>query len=80
MKAVYEKAGLPDKYYPAARAAVDVARDTEYDGRDKDRERFSRRVLERVLTQYDDLGVELSGDDLNYLLEKLDSLPSDITA
>lgn len=79
LKAVYEKAGLPEKYYPAARAAVDVARDTEYDGRDKDRERFSRRVLERVLTQYDDLGVELAGDDLNYLLEKLDSLPSDAT-
>jgi len=78
LKAIYQKAGLPAKYYPAARAAVDVARETGYDGEANDRERYSRRVLERVLTQYDDLGVELADEDLAYLLEKLDHLPGDI--
>jgi len=78
LKAIYEKAGMPAVYYPAARAAVDVARETEYDGEENDRERFSRRILERVLTQYGDLGVELDGEDLDYLLEKLEGLPGDV--
>ncbi len=75
LKAIYEKAGLPKAYYPAARAAVDVARETEYDGMENDRERYSRRMIERVLTQYGDLGVEFDSDDLEYLLTKMNQLP-----
>ena len=59
------------------RAAIDVARETEYDGGENDRERYSRRMIERILTQYGDLGVEFDSDDLEYLLTKMGQLPAD---
>ncbi len=77
LKAVFEKAGLPEAHFPAAQAAIDVARETEYDGGDRDRERYSRRMIERILTQYGDLGVDFDSDDLEYLLTKMDQLPPD---
>lgn len=75
LKGIFEKAGLPDNVYPAVRAAVDVARETDYDGEENDRERYSRRMIERVLTQYGDLGVDFESDDLEYLLAKMNTLP-----
>jgi len=77
LKAAYAKAGLPASHFPAARAAVDVARETDYDGGENDRERYSRRMIERILTQYGDLGVEFDSDDLEYLLDKMSRLPHD---
>ena len=77
LRAVSERAGIARKYFPAIRAAVDVARETEYDGGEHDRERYSRRMIERILTQYGDLGVDLEADDLDYLLNKMDGLPID---
>ena len=38
-------------------------------------ERYSRRILERVLTQYETFGVEFEGDDLEYLLARVAQLP-----
>ena len=77
IKAAFDKAALPQTHFPAARAAVDVIREMEYDGGANDRERYSRRMLERILTQYDDLGVEMEANDLDYLLKKMDELPQD---
>ncbi len=77
LKGLFEKTGLPETYYPAARAAIDVAAETHYDGGENDRERYSRRMIERILTQYGDLGVDLEADDLEYLLAKMGELPSD---
>ena len=34
-------------------------------------------MLERILTQYGDLGVEFDSDDLEYLLTKMGQLPPD---
>jgi len=78
LKALFEKARLPAPHYPAHRAALVVAGEMEYDGEARDRERYSRRMIERILTQYGDFGVEFDSDDLNYLLKKMDDLPSDI--
>ncbi|MCA1941844.1 MAG: DUF2336 domain-containing protein [Caenispirillum bisanense] len=75
LKGIFEKAGLPKTFYPAVRAAVDVARETDYDGEENDRERYSRRMIERVLTQYGDLGVDFESGDLEYLLAKMNTLP-----
>ena len=72
------KADIPLSQLVAVRAAIDVSRELEYDGREHDRERYSRRMIERIMTQYDDLGVEFESDDLNYLLTKMSQLPSDI--
>ena len=77
LQAAFEKAVLPISHYPAARAAIDVARETDYDGGENDRERYARRMIERVLTQYGDLGVDFDSDDLEYLLTKMGQLPAD---
>lgn len=77
LRAIFEKANLPRSYYPAVRAAMDVAAETAYDGGDQDRERYARRMIERILTQYGDLGVQFEADDLDYLLAKMNTLPID---
>lgn len=78
LRAIYDKAHLPAAYFTAARAAIDVARENAYDGGENDRERYSRRMIERVLTQYGDLGVDFASDDLEYLLTKMSQLPSSL--
>lgn len=75
-QSLFNKAKLPASYFPAVRAAVDVSRETAYDGGEQDRERYMRRMIERVLTQYGDLGVFMEADDLDYLLKKMDNLPA----
>jgi len=77
LKAAFQRAKLPDIYFPAARAAIDVAREMEFDGGENDRERYSRRMIERILTQYGDLGVDFESEDLEYLLKKMGDLPAD---
>lgn len=67
LKSVYERARMPSALLPACRIAVDVVRETPYDGEERDRERHRRRVIERILTQYEDL----ASDDLEYLIAKL---------
>ena len=70
INAIYKKAGLPPGLLPVVRIAVDVARETPFDGEERDRERHSRRMIERILTQYE--GLESA--DIDYLLNKLSDL------
>jgi uncharacterized protein (DUF2336 family) len=70
LRAIIERAGLPTRFYAVLRAAVDVFHETELDGGTDDRRRFAKRMVERVLTQFQGVPAE----DLDYLLEKLDSL------
>jgi len=67
LASLYEKAGMPPRLLPAIRVAVDVVRGTEFDGGERDRERYRSRVITRILTQFEDLPQE----DLDYLLDKL---------
>jgi len=78
LRAIFEKTGLPEGIYPALRAAVDMFCQTDYDGLENDRERFSRRMIERILTHYGDLGVEFESDDLEYLLGRMSQLPASL--
>ncbi len=75
-EALFAKARLPAGYFTAMRAAVDVSHDLAYDGGPNDRERFSRKMIERILTQYGDLGVRFENDDLEYLLARMSHLPA----
>lgn len=75
LSAVFKQAGLPATYFPAARAAIDVAEETEYDGGENDRQRYSRRMIERILTQYEQYGIKFESTDIEYLLTKMESLP-----
>jgi len=70
LKAIYKKCHFPDQMYPAFRVAVDMLHETEFDGGLHDRERFTRRIIERILTKYQ----ELESGDLDYLLAKLSKL------
>ena len=70
LRALYQRCSLPDALYPAFRVAIDVLNETRLDGEQRDHERFARRVIERVLTQYQDL----DPSDLEYLLGKLRKL------
>ncbi|MBP2301398.1 DUF2336 domain-containing protein [Azospirillum picis] len=67
LKSLYDKAKLPPALLPACRIAIDVLKETPYDGEEGDRGRHRRRVIERILTQYEDLAPE----DLEFLLAKL---------
>jgi hypothetical protein len=49
---------------------------TELDGRDLDAERYSRRIVERILTQYDTMGSDFDNDDLEYLLARISKMPA----
>ena len=78
LRTLCREAKIPIPQLIAVRAAIDVSREMELDGRENDRQRYSRRMIERIMTQYDDLGVEFESNDLNYLLTKMSQLPSDI--
>ncbi|MBM3521765.1 MAG: DUF2336 domain-containing protein [Alphaproteobacteria bacterium] len=67
IKAITERAQLPTAFLPAVRAAVGAILETDYDGMPGDRVRFMKRVIERVLTQVEEVGAET----LDYLLAKL---------
>ena len=64
LRAIFDKARLPPAQFMAVRAALDVSRETQMDGGENDRERYARRMIERIMTQYDDLGVEFESSDL----------------
>lgn len=75
-KTVWNKAALPDGSYPAVQAALAVIEQTELDGRDLDPERYSRRITERILTQYESVGIQFDNDDLEYLLARVTQVPA----
>jgi uncharacterized protein (DUF2336 family) len=66
-KSLYDHAQLPKALFSAFRVALDVARTTPLDGGEQDQERHRRRMIERILTQFEDVGAE----NLDYLLAKL---------
>lgn len=70
-RALFERAKMPEVLYPAFRTAIDVFHEMESENALDDRARFEGRMLERVLTQYNDLDT----DDLDYLLDRLSHMP-----
>jgi uncharacterized protein (DUF2336 family) len=70
LKYVYERAFMPQGLYPAVRAALEVAQETSYDGGPSDRERYRRKMIERVLTKVEDADPATA----DYLLSRLSTL------
>lgn len=62
---------MPKEHRPTIRAALDVARETTYDGGEDDRERFVQRMIERILTHHGHRGVEFAADHVEYLVAKI---------
>jgi hypothetical protein len=71
LKSIFEKSKLPTAYYSIVRAAMNVVHETKLDGGEHDMERYRARIIERILTQFEDFG---PSDDIEYLLEKLKSV------
>ena len=67
LTSLYQRTGMPPRLLSAVRVALDVVRGTEFDGGERDYERYRSRVIARILTQFEDL----PQDDLDYLLDKL---------
>jgi uncharacterized protein (DUF2336 family) len=70
LQSIYQYAHLPLDLFPAFRAAFDVAREMDYDGGDRDRQRFAAKVIERVLTRLE----KLDERNADYLLNRLQQL------
>ena len=74
LESVYMKAGLPKRLYPAFRAGIELYDETDYDGGHNDRSRFIERMLERILTQFEDPQSRMTQEDIDYLMGKLDQV------
>lgn len=70
LRAIYERAGLPARLFPAFRAAVDTFHAMDFDGGPRDQERFQERMLQRFLTQ----PAQAAREDVEYLLERMGRL------
>lgn len=80
LRAVYEKAHMPMRLYPAFRAGVDAWRALEAEGGPLDRDRLQTLMLERFLSS-DAVEFNVLQEDLVYLLARLDRqlAPDDTT-
>lgn len=76
LRAIYERAGLPARLFPAFRAAVDTFHSMDFDGGLKDQERFQERMLQRFLTQ----PAAAAREDVDYLLDRMDQVANDARA
>lgn len=72
---ILHKAGIPEELHPVISTAIEVSHETEYDGGDNDRERFRRRMIERILTQVENPDMDMDDENIDYLLTKI-SQPS----
>jgi uncharacterized protein (DUF2336 family) len=70
LKALFRKAGLPERSHPAFIAALEARRDIALDGEPGDRARYGRRMIERILTRYQALKPG-DVDDLMAMLRRL---------
>ena len=62
------RTGMPADALAAIQAALAASAETPFDGQPEDRSRRVQRVIERVLTQVEDVGA----DTLDFLLARLD--------
>ncbi len=70
MRALYERASLPSRLYPAFQSAMGIAKMSEGERSDKGPDWRSRLIMERVLTQFEGV-VEFDSEDVDYLLGRL---------
>ena len=74
LESIYMKADLPERLFPAFRAGIELVRETDYDGGPNDRSRFIERMLERILTQFEDPQSRMTQEDIDYLMGKLEQV------
>ena len=80
LRSLYDKAGLPKALFNAFRRAMDLNINMELERTDDDPEQTMRRILERVLTQSENVDEDLGVDNVDYLLSKYNKAASDLHA
>jgi len=70
LRAIYERAGLPARLFPAFKVAIDTYHGLQVEGASGDVARFQERMLQRFLTQPHTSARE----DVDYLIERMDQL------
>jgi uncharacterized protein (DUF2336 family) len=71
LEPLYLRAALPKALFPAFRAAIALVVETDYDGGLNDRQRYIERILQRMLTKFEDPAKRIAADDIEYLMAKL---------
>ncbi len=74
LESVYIRANLPQRLFPVFRAGIDLVDKTDYDGGLNDRQRFLEKMLERILTQFEDPSSHMAEEDIEYLMGKLEQV------
>ena len=74
LRSLYQKAGMPVALLPAYRTALDMVVKAEMEQSDEDPQHRMRRLLERVLTEHEEIIDEFGADTVDYLLTKLNRL------
>ena len=77
LRRLLEVCTVPEVLFPLFRTAIEIARETGYDGGPNDRERYRSRVTERILTTGDSL---VPGSDFDYLISRLLKAPASRSA
>jgi len=67
-EALYKECALPEDMFPVFLAAVEVSEETNYDGGEDDQQRYRQRMIERILTQFED---GFDSDDLDFFIDRL---------
>jgi uncharacterized protein (DUF2336 family) len=71
LEPLYLRTGLPKALYPAFRAAISLVVETDYDGGLNDRQRYIERIMQRMLTKFEDPSTRIAKDDIEYLMARL---------
>ncbi len=71
LEPLYLRTDLPKALYPAFRAAISLVVETDYDGGLNDRERYIERIMQRMLTKFEDPSTRIAEDDIEYLMARL---------
>lgn len=74
LKSLYRKAGLPSSLLPAYRSALEMVHSTEQERTDEDPEQQMRKLLERVLTEHEEIVEEFGAENVDYLLARFSRL------
>jgi len=70
LRAIYERAGLPARLFPAFRASVDTYHALQLEGDMRSLAHFQERMLQRFLTQPS----AAAREDVDYLIDRMDEL------
>ncbi len=74
LESIYIKADLPTRLYPAFQVGIELSHEVDYDGGANDRSRFIERMLERILTHFEDPQSRMTKEDIDYLMGKLEQV------